>query len=286
MFEKHKQKKEARIMAQNIATNLQAQEMAKQLISENNNSGGTSGEGSDADRSKTFNIDVLSELMSLRNDIRENIGWIVLGALLIVLSYFLVGITFTVPTFIVTSLFVYMYTKRFYHVATQSVLLIDLQPNKPVHIEFVNFPYKVFQYIDTIGLTNMVFSPDRGSIFLANQIEYSDRGIPVRIKFAWLHFPEHDFVTKKETYTILVEYVNRLVVINAKLKELMDMNTYTLASEMTEQRLKRINEGKMDTVFQLQQEERELTQKIVRLLHENEVIESRREEVPEEEQNE
>ena len=270
MFEKRKIKKEAKEIAKQAAITAQAQEIAKNMVPNQANSNNHP-EG----ETRTVDNSMLSQMFSLKNDIRDNLMWILLGIMLLAVSYEVVGLEFTLTAFVIMGVIVYVYTSKFYHVPLQSVLLLKIPQDQPVQIRFVSFPYRIFQFVNTVGMTNAVFTPDRGTIFLANDIIYGDNGYPTAIKFSWIHFPEYSFIMKKEVYAILVEYVNRLILINSKLNELMDLNTYAIASEITENRIKRIGEGKMANVMKLQAEQQELQKKIAQLVHDNDIIENK-----------
>lgn len=221
---------------------------------------------------RAANYEVLRRTMSFRNDLRENILWIILGSIILFVEYLLVGIYYTLPTFVVMSIIVKFYTSRFYRVPMQYVLLMKVPENSQVFIGFFGFPLKIFNSINVVGLENMIRTPNYGPVYLVSDIEF-DGNIPVSMTFSYVHFPEFDFLTKRQTYPVMVEYLNRLIVVDTKLRELMDMNVSAMSAEMTAQRLKRISQGKTEDVFALNRERENLIESIKRLMEDNDVAE-------------
>lgn len=73
----------------------------------------------------------------------------------------------------------------------------------------------------------------------------------------------------------MVEYLNRLILLDFKLRSLMDLNTHAVASEMLREKMLRINQGKTEEATQLQQERQELLKEIAKQYHDLEVIEKK-----------
>lgn len=261
MFEKHKAKKAAKRKFEQLQVQSQEAEPEKQ------DSGGN------ADSQVRYaRYMELSRMMSFWGDMRQNIGWTVVGAILIAIEYLLVGIDYTLPTLVIMGLIIRTYTRRFYKVPMQYILLINIQENRPTFIGFFGFPYKVFNLVDVEGVENMIRTPNYGPVYLAREIEF-EGSIPVKIKFSYIHFPEFDFVTKRETYPIMVEYLNRLVVLDTKLRETLDLNVAALSADMTQQRLKRISQGKTEDAFSLNRERDNLLKEITELFAQNNLSE-------------
>ncbi|MCL5794029.1 MAG: hypothetical protein M1138_04260 [Candidatus Thermoplasmatota archaeon] len=267
MFERHKAKKAAKQkMKQLIA--LQNGGAVRDVKSQS-----PQDEKEETERlARAANYEALRRTMSFRNDIRENILWIILGAVVLFVEYLLVGIYYTLPTFVVMALIVKMYTSRFYRVPMQYVLLMKVPENSQVFIGFFGFPLKIFNNINVVGLENMIRTPNYGPVYLVSDIEF-DGNVPVSMTFSYVHFPEFDFLTKRQTYPIMVEYLNRLIVVDTKLRELMDMNVSAMSAEMTAQRLKRISQGKTEDVFALNREREKLIESIKRLMEDNNIAE-------------
>lgn len=254
MFEKHKMKKAAK----QKFMDLQSTQMANQMQEQSQNAGEV----------RTANYARLASFMNLKADIFDNLGWIIVGVIILGVEYAIIGPLYMFPTFIFMGLVIRSYTKKFYRVPMQYVLLVKMDENKQTFVGFFGFPYKVFNYVDTEGVENMIRTPNYGPVYLARDLQF-DGDIPVKITFSYIHFSEFDFVTKKQTYPLMVEYLNRLVVQDTKLREMMDLNTAAMASDMTSQRLKRISQGKSEDVFKLNTEREKLLKEIAEIVNRN-----------------
>ncbi len=270
MFDKHKIKKQGK----EILRNLQAQQYAQDQMKASQPSSSDTGQGvtaSELERMSNFNE--LSRIMTVWNDIRENLMWVVFGFFVLIIEYVLVGIAFLLFSVVFFGLFIWIYTAKFYHVHTQRVLLLKLGSQSQGYLDFMSIPYKVFRHIDTVGLENTIMTRE-GPVYAIDDIEF-EGDIPVRMRFSYSHFPSYKFLMKKETYNLMVEYLNRLILLDFKLRSLMDLNTHAVASEMLREKMLRINQGKTEEATQLQQERQELLKEIAKQYHDLEVIEKK-----------
>ena len=64
-----------------------------------------------------------------------------------------------------------------------------------------------------------------------------------------------------------------MVLLDTKLREMMDMNISAVAADMTTQRLKRISQGKSEDVFKLNSEREKLLKEISELVNQNNQVE-------------
>jgi hypothetical protein len=259
MFEKHKMKKEAKRKFRD----LQSTQMANQMQQQNEEEGEV----------RSTNYARLASIMNVKADIMENLGWIIVGCIILLVEYFIIGILYTLPTFIFMALIIRGYTRRFYRVPLQYVLLTKIEENKQTFVGFFGFPYKIFNYVDTEGVENMIRTPNYGPVYLASDIVF-EGDIPVKIKFSYIHFSQYDFITKKQTYPLMVEYLNRLIIMDTKLREMMDLNTAAMAADITSQRLKRISQGKTEDVLKLHTEREKLMKEIAEIMNRNEETEN------------
>jgi len=263
MFEKHKMKKEAKQKFRDLQSSQMANQMQQQQQQQQTEEGEV----------RTANYARLASIMNLKADIMENIGWIIVGSVILLIEYFIIGILYTLPTFIFMALIIRGYTRRFYRVPLQYVLLTKIEENRQTFVGFFGFPYKIFNYIDTEGVENMVRTPNYGPVYLASDIVF-EGDIPVKIKFSYIHFSQYDFITKKQTYPLMVEYLNRLIIMDIKLREMMDLNTAAMAADITSQRLKRISQGKTEDVLKLHSEREKLMKEIAEIMNRNEETEN------------
>ena len=257
-----------------IIREIEARQYAERVMNENKAGEVGLTQNLEVKGAGTSNADVLRRIMSFRHDLRENIVWILMGALILIIEYLVIGVIFTVVTAVFFSIIVRVFTARFYKVPMQYVLLIRIQEGKPTFVDFLGFPLKLFRYIDTEGLENMFRTPENGVVYLASDVEF-DGEIPVKITFSWTHFPEYMFLLRKETYAVMAKYLNRLILIDFKLRELLDMNSYAIASEMTTGRLHRIGQGKTEDALNLHSERRDVLQEIAELMKKNDIMEKR-----------
>ena len=272
MFEKHKIKKQGKA----ILRDMQAQQYAQQKMNATQPPSPDSGQGKTASEfERMANYDELSRIMTVWNDIRENIVWVVFGFFMLILEYLLVGISFLLFSIVFFGLVIWIYTSKIYHVHMQRVLLLKLPSNKQAYIDFLSIPYKIFRHIDTVGLENSIMTPE-GPVYAIDDIEY-EGDIPVRMRFSYSHFPAYKFLMKKETYSLMVEYLNKLILLDFKLRALMDLNTHAVASEMVREKMRRINEGRVEEATQLHQERQELLKVIAQQYHDLEIIEKKEE---------
>ena len=270
MFEKRKIKKQGRA----ILRDMQAQQYAQQQMKAAQPPSSDSGQGKTASEfERMANYDELSRIMTVWNDIRENLVWVVFGFFVLAIEYFLVGAAFLLFSVVFFGLFIWVYTSKFYHVHTQRVLLLRLESAKQTYLDFLSIPYKIFRHIDTVGLENSIMTPE-GPVYAIDDIEF-EGDIPAKMRFSYIHFPSYKFLMKKETYSIMVEYLNRLILLDFKLRSLMDLNTHAVASEMVREKMRRINEGRTEEATQLQQERQELLKVIAQEYHNLEVLEKK-----------
>ena len=270
MFEKHKIKKQGKA----ILRDMQAQQYAQQKMNAAQPPSPDSGQGKTASEfERMANYDELSRIMTVWNDIRENIVWVVFGFFMLILEYLLVGISFLLFSIVFFGLVIWIYTSKFYQVHMQRVLLLKLPSNKQAYMDFLSIPYKIFRHIDTVGLENSIMTPE-GPVYAIDDIEY-EGDIPVRMRFSYSHFPAYKFLMKKETYSLMVEYLNKLILLDFKLRSLMDLNTHAVASEMVREKMRRINEGRVEEATQLQQERQELLKAIAQEYHNLEIVEKK-----------
>ncbi len=270
MFDKHKIKKQGK----SILRDMQAQQYAQQKMNAAQPPSPDSGQGKTASEfERMANYDELSRIMTVWNDIRENIVWVVFGFFMLILEYLLVGISFLLFSIVFFGLVIWIYTSKFYQVHMQRVLLLKLPSNKQAYMDFLSIPYKIFRHIDTVGLENSIMTPE-GPVYAIDDIEY-EGDIPVRMRFSYSHFPAYKFLMKKETYSLMVEYLNKLILLDFKLRSLMDLNTHAVASEMVREKMRRINEGRVEEATQLQQERQELLKAIAQEYHNLEIVEKK-----------
>jgi hypothetical protein len=279
MFEKRKAKKMGKEILRNMQAQQYANEQMKQMQTESQ-----SGQGKTlGEFERAANFENLRRIMSLKNDIRENLIWVVMGTFLLIVEYFLVGIAFLLFSVMFFGLLIRIYTSKFYHVHMQRVFLLNLGSDTQTYMDFISIPFKIFRHIDTVGLENSIMTPE-GPVFAIDDIEY-EGDIPVRMRFSYSHFPAYKFLMKKETYSLMVQYINRLVLLDFKLRALMDLNTHAVASEMLREKMKRINEGRLEEAAQLQQERQQLLKDIAEQYHNLEMTEKKGETSKEEELN-
>lgn len=276
MFEKHKMRKEAK----EVLIQMQAQQYAKEKFDKQQQASAESEKGETVNEfQREANYEELSRIMSLRNDIRENIFWIMFGTILLIVEYLLIGPTFLLFSVITFGLVVYIFTGKFYHVHTQKLFLIKLESDRQAFMEFLSIPFKIFRHIDTMRLENSVMTQE-GPVYMIDDIEF-EGNIPVSMTFAYSHFPAYKFLLKKETYGLMVEYINKLVLVDFKLRSLLDLNTHAVASEMLREKMLRINQGKAEEAAELQKERQQLMKDIAEMFHDLEVTE-KKSQVPEE----
>jgi hypothetical protein len=269
MFEKRKAKK----MGQEILRNMQAQQYAEERMKQMQTES-QSGQGKTlGEFERAANVESLQRIMSLKNDIRENLIWVVMGTFLLIVEYFLVGIAFLLFSAVFFGLLIRIYTYKFYHVHMQRVFLLNLSSDTQTYMDFISIPFKIFRHIDTVGLENSIMTPE-GPVYAIDDIEF-EGDIPVRMRFSYSHFPAYKFLMKKEAYSLMVQYINRLVLLDFKLRALMDLNTHAVASEMLREKMKRINEGKLEEAAQLQQERQQLLKDIAEQYHNLEMTEKK-----------
>ena len=260
MFEKHKMKKAAKQKFRDLQATQMANNMQKQYQESTT-------------EVRSLNYAKLASIMNVKADIMDNIVWIAVGVIILGVEYALIGPLYMLPTFLFMGLVIRSYTKKFYRVPMQYVLLIKIEEDRQTFIGFFGFPYKVFNYVDIVGVENMIRTPNYGPVYLAKDIQF-DGDIPVSITFSYVHFPEFDFLTKKQIYPTMVEYLNRLVLLDTKLREMMDMNVSAMSAAMTAQRLKRISQGKTEDVFKLNAEREKLLKEISELVNQNKQVET------------
>ena len=262
MFEKRKINKLAKAKALELAATKQAQE----AVSSQSSKDGTR---------YARNVDALSRLATWKNDIRENLGWVILGSILIIISYFLVGIEFIIPLGLIGALLVRTIVMKFHHPSYQWLLLIKIRKEESAYIRWIGVPSKLFAFIDLQGMANTVMTDTYGPVFLIRDIEFGPAGIPVRIKFAWIHFPEFQFVLKKEVYASLIEYLNKLVYADYLLQETMEFSSTSKAKDMTAERMANVSRAKTESPIAIKRMQEEASKKLVTIMEDLDLIEKR-----------
>ena len=262
MFEKRRIRKLAKAKAEEMAATKQAQE----TVSNQDSSSGSR---------YARNVEALSRIATWKNDIQENLGWVILGSILITISYFLVGIEFIIPLGLIGALVVRTIVMKFHHPAYQWLLLIKMNKGESAYIRWIGVPSKLFAFIDLEGMANTIMTDTYGPVFLIRDIEFGPAGIPVRIKFAWIHFPEFKFLLKKEVYASLIEYLNKLVYADYLLQETMEFSTTSKAKDMTAERMANMSRAKTESPIAIKRMQEETSKKLVTILEDLDLIEKR-----------
>lgn len=225
------------------------------------------------------NADVIRNYMSLRSVIRENIGKVILGLIMVIGSFLVIGWEFTLATVVVFGLGIRFYTRRFYSPSATHLLEIQMEENKPVFINSYWMPSFIFDMVNTEGLVNQVisnFNGTRHTLYIVKKIDWDPENpnIPVKVHFSWIHFPAHKFLLQKETYRVMVEYLNRLIVLNYKERHLRDIHTWATVRAQTKSRFDAIGLGKTGGIPEISEEMDRLVDEVARLERENDNIET------------
>lgn len=267
------QKRKVKKLAKQYRIEMEARKAASSTPDADPNPGNEPESQENSSLYREAKYDEISRLMSLRTDIKDNLAWIILGFLLVMVEYLVVGIAFTLFSVIFFGIVVSVFTSKFYRVNSQPILYISAPPEKTSTIEMLFFPMKIMRHIDTVGLQNMVNS-QYGPTLLIDDIEF-EGNIPLRMKFSWVHFPEMQFILKKETYSIMVEYVNKQQILNFKLRSLLDLNSNAIANEMVIEKFRRINQARTEDASALHKSRQDLLKEIAESFHDLNVIEKK-----------
>ncbi|MCL5794435.1 MAG: hypothetical protein M1138_06380 [Candidatus Thermoplasmatota archaeon] len=224
------------------------------------------------------NADAVRNYMSIRSVIRENIGKVIFGSVMVIAALVVIGWEFTLATLVVFALGIRFYTRRFYTPSATHLLEIQMEADKPVYINSYWVPSFIFDMVNTEGLVNQVvsnFNGSRHTLYIVKKIDWDPENpdIPVKIHFSWIHFPAHKFLLQKETYRIMVEFLNRLIVLNYKERELRDIHTWATVRAQTKSRLEAIGLGKTGGIPEITEEMDRLVDEIARFEKENDDIE-------------
>lgn len=263
MFEKRKLKKAAKEKARD----LKSTQMAKELVDS---------ESQDAsDVRRTQNYAALEEMASWKNDVRENIGWIIVGTIILGVGTLVAGWEISVPMGLVLGFVTNIVVKRFHHPQYQWLLYIKMETDSATAISWVGIPYRLFQFVDRRGLTNTIETSTYGPVYLVNDMEVGPSGIPVAIRFSWMHFPEYQFLLKKRVYNTFVEYLNQLVITDFELNETLNIQSILMGREMTESRMQNINTAKTKSPLVVSKMTEEQKKKLYDMLSQMDLLEER-----------
>jgi hypothetical protein len=169
----------------------------------------------------------------------------------------------------------YFWLTRLYTPSYIHILLVKMKPSKtgrgsPVVYGYLHIPVSMFLHIETEGVAPSIHDLRYGpGVYMAEDVAYDEFGYPSRIKFTWMQFPELEFMLKKEMYSIMKEYLERLVIISDKQTELGKFLSIAAAREMTKERFKTIDKAKSLEYEALEDEKQAMMANISRLLKDN-----------------
>lgn len=217
----------------------------------------------------------LREMSSLKNILKANIGVLFVSVLILVGEIILAGPIYALVTLIIMMGASYLWLTRFHTPQYIHILLVKIKPSKkgrgsPVVVGYLHIPVHMFRFVETEGVAPSINDLRYGpGVYMAEDVEYDDYGFPKKIHFTWMQFPELEFMLKKEVYSILKEYTERLVLISDKQTELGKFLSIAAAREMTEKRFQTINDAKVSDYEDLERQKQNLFKGLTRLLDEN-----------------
>ncbi len=221
------------------------------------------------------NSSAIREMASLKSILRNNVGFVFIGVLILIAEIFIAGPLYTLGTMLVMVLALYFWLTRLYTPSYIHILLVKMKPSRtgrgsPVVYGYLHIPVSMFGHIETEGVAPSIHDLRYGpGVYMAEDVEYDDFGYPARIRFTWMQFPELEFMLKKEMYSIMKEYLERLVIISDKQTELGKFLSIAAAREMTKERFKTIDKAKSLEYEALEDEKNALMGNITRLLKDN-----------------
>ena len=137
-----------------------------------------------------------------------------LAVLLFLAAYALAGIEWALVTALAAEALIYVYTSRIYVPPGYLVVVFGMEQGS-LGFHFYNFPKAIFECINKEGISNAI-STKYGMAYLAESIEWDVEGLPLRIKFAWVHYTTLNFALKtrlfhemRATFEILYEENHR-----------------------------------------------------------------------------
>ena len=204
----------------------------------------------------------LREEMGWKAAIRGSILYMMLGLIMFLGEISLVGTAYALSTLFIFIPVLYWYSTRLYHPSYTHVLEMKIAENGPMEMNWYHFPRKIFRKITKVHPVNPIDTDMYGDAYLASSVEF-EGDIPARITFAWMHYPENEFVMKSRIYAIMKEHLNRVLIVNNELKELMNLQVWAEAKEITSNTIRTIGIGKQSRLSELIQEEQRLSQKIM-----------------------
>ena len=224
------------------------------------------------DRVINFDVEGLREEMSWKHAIRQSFGFIVLGSILFLAEVALVGIAYTLATLVPFVLIIYMYSDRLYHPNYIHILEVKTPNDGAVSFNWFHFPTKVFNKLLLNNPANSIRTTTYGLAYLASEVTM-DGNIPVGIKFAWIHFPEMQFLLKKKVYNVMKDYLNKLLELDFTLQELMDVRANAYGADMTRRRITAIGLGKGSEISEIIAEQQRLEDSIKEILQSTSALE-------------
>jgi len=231
-----------------------------------------------SDMTGQANLGWLRYYMSKTAIIRENLRYIIIGAVISVVEYIVVGPIFTLSTLLVFGVVLRYYTEKFYHPASVHLLEIRMDQEKQVGFYSWHIAEEIFDHINTDKLVNQIrtnLDGHKHTMYIVSKIDWDeeDPRIPKVIHFSWIHFPAYNFLLKKDTYAIMVDYLNRLIVLNFKQRELMDIHAWAMTKDQTRQRFESLNLAKTGGIAEIREEEDRIVDEITRFEKDNGLLE-------------
>lgn len=223
----------------------------------------------------TQNYKALREIATWRNDLRENLTWVILGSLVLFIGILVGGYSIVIPIALVGAFLTNQTVKRFHQPPLQWVLYIKMQPNTATILRWIGIPYRLFAFIDREGLTNTIETNNYGPIYLVRDMVLGPSGIPISITFDWIHFPQYNFLRKKRVYEAFIEYLNKLVIADFELADTMESQSILLAREMTDKRMRTVNNAKIQSPLTVGKLNEDQKKKVLDLLENLDMTEER-----------
>ena len=262
-------KKEEKEVESKVRVNLAIEERTKAAKEE------LTQQAEEEDTRGNINSSAIREMASIKYILRNNVGFVFIGVLILIAEIFIAGLLYTLGTMAVMVLALYFWLTRLYTPSYIHILLVKMKPSKtgrgsPVVYGYLHIPVSMFLHIETEGVAPSIHDLRYGpGVYMAEDVAYDEFGYPSRIKFTWMQFPELEFMLKKEMYSIMKEYLERLVIISDKQTELGKFLSIAAAREMTKERFKTIDKAKSLEYEALEDEKQAMMANISRLLKDN-----------------
>ena len=203
----------------------------------------------------------LAEYMSFREVLRAITGYIFIAAVFNIIAGLIVGFEYTIPMFLVAIIIMNSVIGRLYTPQYITVVEIAAPDTASLNWNIYRFPPYIFTKLVRKNMVNQIVTNQYGPAYLATEVVWKGN-VPVAIEFAWIHFPEHNFVGKKEVYNSMKIYLNRLLKIDFKLQELFTLEVAAATKEATRERFNLMNIGKNQEVSRVLAEEAKIMEDI------------------------